>query len=236
MEETKREHLHSGHRNRVKEQFAKSGMRDFQDHQVLEMLLFYAIPQRDTNDLAHMLIDEFGSLAGVFDAPLESLEAVKGMGKNSATLIKMVPEIYSKYLDSKNINRKLVLSDPESVTKYFASKFIGYQHEVMMAAFVDNQCRHKKTIIVSEGGQSSTDVNIRKIAATAMNLNATSVIIAHNYPQGVAAPSGADIEAVRVIKKIFKPLDLTLLDSLIISDDSAYSMANHNKFAYLFDY
>ena len=95
---------------------------------------------------------------------------------------------------------------------------------------------HKKTIIVSEGGQSSTDVNIRKIAATAMNLNATSVIIAHNHPQGVAAPSGADIEAVRVIKKIFKPLDLTLLDSLIISDDSAYSMANHNKFAYLFDY
>ena len=158
------------------------------------------------------------------------------MGKSSATLIKMVPEIYSKYLDSKNINRKLVLSDPESVTKYFASKFIGYQHEVMMAAFVDNQCRHKKTIIVSEGGQSSTDVNIRKIAATAMNLNATSVIIAHNHPQGVAAPSGADIEAVRVIKKIFKPLDLTLLDSLIISDDSAYSMANHNKFAYLFDY
>ena len=117
------------------------------------------------------------------------------MGKNSATLIKMVPEIYSKYLDSKNINRKLVLSDPESVTKYFASKFIGYQHEVMMAAFVDNQCRHKKTIIVSEGGQSSTDVNIRKIAATAMNLNATSVIIAHNHPQGVAAPSGADIQA-----------------------------------------
>ena len=94
MEETKREHLHSVHRSRVKEQFAKSGMRDFQDHQVLEMLLFYAIPQRDTNDLAHMLINEFGSLAGVFDAPLESLEAVKGMGKSSATLIKMVPEIY----------------------------------------------------------------------------------------------------------------------------------------------
>lgn len=236
MAETKREHLHSGHRSRVKDRFEQNGMRDFQDHQVLEMLLFYAIPQRDTNDLAHILIDEFGSLAGVFDAPLESLEAMKGMGKNSAILIKMIPEIYSKYLENKNLNRKLVLNTPTAVTKYFASKFIGYQHEVLMAAFIDNQCRHKKTIIVSEGGQSSTEINIRKIASTAMNLNATSVIIAHNHPQGVAAPSASDVESVREMKKIFKKLDLLLVDSIIISDDSAYSMANHGKFAYLFDY
>ncbi len=236
MSEKKTEHLHSGHRSRVKERFENEGMRNFQDHQVLEMLLFYAIPQRDTNDLAHLLIDEFGSLAGVFDAPIESLEAVKGMGKNSAVLIKMIPEVYAKYLSSKTESRKLVLDSPEKVNEYFISKFIGYQHEVLMATFIDNQCRHKKTIIVSEGGHKNTPVDIRKIANVAMNLNATSVIIAHNHPQGVAAPSSADIEVVREMKKIFKNLDLVLVDSVIVSDNNAYSMAAHTKFAYLFDY
>lgn len=236
MSENKAGHSHAGHRDRVKSRFEKEGLSGFEDHVALEMLLFYAIPQRDTNNTAHDLINEFGSLSGVFEASVESLERVKGVGRNAAILIKLIPEMYSKYQLDKAKNSSLILDSAEKVGKYFVSKYIGLTHEVLMAVCLDNKCRVKKSFVVSEGSIGSTDVNLRKIAGMAINVNASSVIIAHNHPAGVAAPSSGDVEAVRVIVNTLRKLDIVLCDSIIVAGENYYSMADHQKFAHLFDY
>ena len=115
-----RQGMHDEHRKRVKENFRKGGLDGFQPHNVLEMLLFYSIPRRDTNEIAHMLINEFGSLAGVFDAPIEALTNVEGIGLESATLIKFIPEIFKVYEASKFSNREARLSSDDD-KKYLAS-------------------------------------------------------------------------------------------------------------------
>lgn len=236
MDDNKVEHSHAGHRDRVKTRFEKEGLCGFEDHVALEMLLYYAIPQRDTNNIAHDLINEFGSLSGVFEASVESLESVKGVGRNAAILIKLIPEMYSKYQLDKAKNSSHILDNAEKVGKYFVSKYIGLTHEVLMAVCLDNKCRVKKFFVVSEGSIGSTDVNLRKIAGMAINVNASSVIIAHNHPAGVAAPSAGDVEAVRVIVNTLRKLDIVLCDSIIVAGENYYSMADHQKFAYLFDY
>lgn len=236
MQDNIKEHSHSGHRERVKTRFEMEGLASFEDHVALEMLLFYAIPQRDTNNLAHDLINEFGSLSGVFEASVDSLQSVNGIGKNAALLIKMIPEMYSKYQLDKVKQTSLVLDSSEKVGEYFISKYIGLTHEVMMAVCLDNKCHVKKSFVVSEGGIGSTDVNLRKIAGTVINTNSSSVIIAHNHPAGVAAPSAGDVEAVRVIVNTLRKLDIILCDSIIVSGENYYSMADHSKFRSLFNY
>ena len=89
--------LHEGHRQRLKERFIKNGLSDFEDHNVLELLLFYSVPRSDTNELGHKLLKKFGSLSNVFDAPVDELCKVEGIGLHSATLIKLIPELCNLY-------------------------------------------------------------------------------------------------------------------------------------------
>lgn len=233
--ETNSKNIHAGHRYRVRQRFIKQGLSSFEDHQALELLLFYAFAQKDTNALAHALIDEFGSLHGVFDASVESLQKVKGVGENTAVLIKLIPEMYAKYLNSKAQENKLILDSPKVSGEYFVSILLNKTNENLVAAFLDNSLRVKKTEIISEGGISKTDVYLRKIVNSALGCNATRIVIAHNHPSGVAAPSAADIDAVRQMVKMFDKLELQLCDSIIVAGQNYFSMADHKKFAYLFD-
>lgn len=235
MADNKKVNPHAGHRDRVRDRFINEGIESFEDHVALEMLLYYAVPQKDTNELAHDLINEFGSLAGVFEASPTSLQSVKGVGKNAAVLIKLMPALYSKYQSSKIETSKLILNDPDKTGKYFANKLLCYAHEVSMAAFLDNKLAVKHAIILNEGTESHTDVSLRKVISTAINLNTPNIIIAHNHPSGVAAPSRQDVEVVRAIIKTFKKLDLVLCDSIVTSGENYYSMAAHSKFSYMFE-
>lgn len=234
MDENKK-HSHQGHRDRMRNRFEAKGLTAFEDHEALEMLLFYAIPQRDTNQLAHDLIDEFGSLAGVFDAPVSALENVKGIGRNAAVLIKLIPEIYAKYQYSKSRADDCALDSIEKAGSFFVSRFSGYNREVVIVCCLDNRLRVKKTFVVSEGDISSAEIDIKKIVSCVVNTNSTSVIIAHNHPAGVAAPSGKDIEAVRAMSNTLHKLNIRFVDSVIVSGDDYYSMATKGKYTYLFD-
>ena len=107
--------IHEGHRKRVREQFIKAGnLNNLPDHKILELLLFYSTPRSDTNELAHNLINQFGSLNGVFDAPYESLLEVKGIGEHSAVLLKLVPEAVKRYLINKSAETKYIHSVDDS--------------------------------------------------------------------------------------------------------------------------
>ena len=226
--------LHENHRARVRKRFEHEGLKTFADHNVLELLLFYSIPQKDTNDIAHRLLDEFGSLSAVFDAPKDVLMNVVGVGENTATLIKLMPELFSRYEQDKIKNESIVLNSAEAAGKYFMSRFIGANTEKLYAVCLDNNCKVKKFVEVSEGNPDYTDLNMRKLVSEAINTNSSSVIISHNHPSGVAAPSAADVDATRALILMLKKLGIKVNDHIIVAGKNYFSMATSRKFEYLF--
>lgn len=218
------ENLHEGHRKRMRERFIKSGLDDFAPHNVLEFLLFYSIPRGDTNPIAHRLIDSFGSLSGVFDATLEELMKVKGVGESTAILISMVPQMARKYLEDKadSVN---VMGGCSDIGAYLLPKFVGRTNEALMMVSIDNKNKIISCSVVAEGTVDSAKVSRRRVMEEAMKVNATRVILAHNHPRGVAVPSSEDVVMTREIGKLFAQVGIELVDHIIIADDDYVSMA-----------
>ena len=197
--------LHEGHRQRLKDRFLKEGLSNFEDHNILEILLFYSVPRADTNEIAHKLLKKFGSLSAVFDASLEELCSVDGIGVHSATLIKLMPEISSAYgIDkTKNIRH---LNTIQELGAYFIPKFIGKKDEESYIVLLDNKNKIIKSELVAKGSVDAVQLSIRTIISQAINNNATSVVLAHNHPAGVALPSANDI---KMTKRLFEALSKT---------------------------
>ena len=130
--------LHEGHRQRLKERFLREGLDHFEPHTVLELLLFYAVPQRDTNELAHRLIARFGSLDAVFDAAFDELCAVEGIGRNTATLLKLVPDLTRRYLDSAD-HEQVLLTSVQAIGDFLRPKFLGRTKEMVFLLCLNNK-------------------------------------------------------------------------------------------------
>ncbi len=217
--------VHDGHRQRLKDRFLKEGIDNFEDHNILELLLFFGIPRKDTNALAHSLMQEFGSLSGVFEAPFEELCKVKGITQNAAFLISMVPQLSRKYLDDKYKTGQ-VLNSTEKVGKFLLHKYIGRKDEMVSMICMDNKCRVLNWSIVSEGSVNAAEVSIRKIVQNALTQNSSNVIIAHNHPNGLAIPSSQDIKTTERIKSALAAVGINLLDHIIIADDDFISISD----------
>ncbi len=240
------ENLHKGHRERLKKQFLESGLDSFHEHQILELLLFYSIPQKDTNDIAHSLINEFGSLAGVFEASYEELITVKGIKHNSAVLIKMIPELYRQQCIS--MNKLTELHETEFAKSYIRNKYeefvqaklTAYTDEVFLVLCLDNSNRIKNCSIITKGTPADAHVEPRKIVEVALRNNSTNLIIAHNHPGGMARPSAQDCKFTENLEKLLAPLKINLRDHIIVSDasrkpyTSTFSMASHEKLSKIF--
>ena len=230
----KDENIHSGHRERVKQSFLKSGFDGFSDINKLEMLLFYSIPRKDTNETAHNLINEFGSISAVFDAPTEMLLKVKGVTPNTATLISMTRELFNTYESNKLENSKVVLDTHDKIAEYCVSRFIGKTDEHLYALMLDNNLSLINCALISKGTPNTSSFHIRKIVEQIVATNATSVIICHNHPNGVAAPSSDDLYTTKEIQNALKYLNVRLLDHIIVSGRDSISLANNKKFNYIF--
>ena len=226
--------LHSGHRARLKARFVREGLDAFEDHNALELLLFYAIPQRDTNELAHRLIAEFGSLSGVFDASVEALTHVSGVGENTAVLIHLMSSMFAKYEQDKANANLTELTNAQAAGAYLVSRFVGKTKEQFLAVCMTHKCRVVNTVLISEGTLESTDLNIRGIAEAAIQNRASHIILAHNHPAGVAAPSAADIEATRVIVLALRALHVQVDDHIIVAGKDWFSMKSSRNFRDLF--
>lgn len=218
------ENIHEGHRKRMKERFMKSGLDDFAPHNVLELLLFYSIPRGDTNPIAHRLIDAFGSLSGVFDATLEELMKVSGVGESTAILISMIPQMARKYLEDK-ADAVNVVGGCGDIGAYLLPKFVGRTNEALMMVSIDNKNKVISCSVVAEGTVDSAKVSRRKVMEEAMKVKATRVILAHNHPRGVAVPSAEDVAMTREIGRLFAQVGIELVDHIIIADDDYVSMA-----------
>ena len=230
-----KKNVHEGHRDRLRQRFLQEGLENFQDHNVLELLLFYSIPRKDTNEEAHNLINRFGSLSGVFDASFEELCEVKGIGENSAALIKIMPELFKKYEVDTVRNDDAILNTCELVAKYVSTYFKGVTTEKMYLLCLDSSCRVLSFNLISEGTVSSTPLNARAIMETSFKNNAAQLILVHNHPSGVVAPSRKDVDATMGIQSLMKNVGIKLSDHIIIGHgDDFFSFRKSEKWKCLF--
>ncbi len=220
----KKENPHAGHRNRLKERFVKEGnLSNFELHNILELLLFFGIPQKDTNPLAHELIRTFGGFDNVFEAPLRQLASVKGMTRNAAVLIKLIPEIYRRYLDEATVSEER-LNSPEKLRNYLLPKFEGLSEEIVYLLCMDSTCKLLKVEIVGKGSEMASFIDIRKIVEITLQCNAKMIVLAHNHPDGTKSPSTRDKETTRRLEEILSALSIEFIDHFIIAGNEAVSM------------
>lgn len=219
---------HSGHRKRVKTEFLARGLEGWPDHRVLELLLFYALPQGDVNSLAHELMDRFGSFAGVLDASVDELCKVKGVSQHTAILLKMVPALSGRYLESRSEVRAVVHCAQDAYD-ILAPYFFGARNEMSYVLCLDGKNQILGVRKLSEGCIDTTSVNIRRIAEEAMSLRAAKIYLAHNHISNIALPSEADLNSTMVIRTALANVGLTLVDHLVFVDGDMVSMKDSQR-------
>ena len=215
--------IHAGHRERLKDRFLKQGLDGFTDIQALELLLFYSIPRQDTNPIAHKLLNHFGSLSQVLEAPPEELKKIGGIGENSALLLNLINQMGRFYLVDK-AKREQVLPTIEDCARYLQPYFYGRMNETVFLLCLDAKCKAICCKNVGEGSINSAGISIRKIVETALREGATSVVLAHNHPSGIAIPSPEDIQTTRRIAAALQSVEVYLADHIVVADGDYVSM------------
>lgn len=217
--------INDGHRERLKARFLREGLDHFEPHNILELLLFYAIPQKDTNPLAHQLLDTFGSLAGVLRAPYEALCRVPGVGSHTATLLKLSEAMVRPYLED-SFGDGQILDSSEKLCRFLQPKFAGRKVETVVLVCMDIKKKVLYSGVVEEGSMTAVQFTVKKIAEKAMGLHASFVALAHNHPDGFAFPSQEDILSTHAIQRALLPLDIRVVDHVVVARDDSVSIAD----------
>lgn len=215
--------IHTGHRQRLYESYLQTGLDGFSDIVVLELLLTYAIPRKDTNEIAHALLSHFGSLYAVFEAPPASLLQVPGVTERAAILLHMQPQLWKRYALSRQADTK-IFATREDCIRYLLAQFRGAREEQVYMMCLDAKCKLLDCRKISEGSVNSTPLPIRKVVEAALAVNATSILIAHNHTSGIALPSREDLQVTTLLHTALQCVDIRLLDHVIIADDDYVSL------------
>ena len=221
----KNENPHKGHRERMRRKFLEHGIDSFEQHEILELLLFYSYPQRNTNIIAHNLLKKFGSLSGVFDADYKSLTEVEDVGENTATLLKLQSAMCRIYMEDKFKEVKNEQLTPANAGDYVKTLFYGYTTEVFYLLSLDVECRLISADIISKGTVNSAPVYSREVVKKALDTGAAFAILAHNYPNGALFPSDSDIKITKMIEDALSYIKVRLIDHLIVADNRYISLA-----------
>lgn len=223
MSTNKDKSVHSSHRARLKNKFLNGGLSGFSDHEIIELLLFYAIPRRDVNPLAHALINKFGSINGVIDADIESLKLVEGMGENSATLISLLHHVFNKYNSETRIKTKL---DSALMAKAFCKTLFGEPNvEQFYVICLNSSNKIICKQLLSTGTSTKVNVNVRQITDFALKNKCERIIITHNHPSEHCMPSDDDLAFTRTVLCSCLLNDIDVLDHIIVSKKDASSFA-----------
>lgn len=216
--------MHEGHRQRMRGRFIQSGLDGFAPHEVLELLLFHCIPQRDVNPLAHDLLNTFGSLHGVFEATPAQLKQVKGIGENAAVFLSLVSAVTRRYQDSLSA-QKPVIKTRADAESFCRSLFIGLKTEHFYLVALDAGMRLIGKTLIAKGSLSEVPAYPRAVMEAALALSAHSVILCHNHPGGSAAPSDSDVQMTRQLMHMLAQVDVKVLDHLIVSGQAVLNMS-----------
>ena len=219
--------LHTNHRKRVRARFIKdSNLDSFEPHQVLELLLFYAVPRRDTNELAHRLLNEYGSLYTLMNAKPEDICKRCKVSEPTAVLISMIPHVCRKFLSSAlDKENNTCINSFNVAYSYFEAILAGQPFESFYMLCLDLNKRLKKTVKISDGTTSSSPVYMEKVVGAALLYNSSFVIIGHNHPNGNKKPSSADVQVTSQISNALLHVNIKVLDHIIICGDDCFSFA-----------
>jgi DNA repair protein RadC len=215
-----------GHRERLREKFQKAGAEGLHDYELLELLLTYAIPRKDVKEPAKMLIQRFGGLAGVLDANPKELEEIKGLGRNSATLIRLVKDLCGAYL-AEQMRHKDVLSSSQAVVDFARVKLASLPHEAFMVIYLNTKNEVIEHEIIHEGTVDRAVVYPRKIIESALTHHAVGLILVHNHPSGHPEPSEEDKRLTRAVIEAARTVDIRVLDHIVVGRDSYVSFSEY---------
>ncbi len=215
---------HEGHRSRMRSKLLSAQFDYLCPHELLELLTFYSIPRRDTNDLAHEILNYFGgSFSAVFEATPAELQKIPGVGENTAALISLVNCILRE-MEKEKLKETKVLKTTEEIADYVTGLFFGHQNEVFYAVFLNNSGKIIAYEKILEGSVSEIPIEPRKIVEAALKYPKTKqVVLTHNHPSGNIQPSGSDIDTTRLITRALNTLDIRVKDHIIVSAHRYYS-------------
>jgi len=211
-----------GHRQRIKTKYGKSGLNGWLDYEVLELVLSYAIPRKDTKSIARELLLRFKSINGVLDADNRDLQSINGISKHTALFLNLLKDVSVLYMEERMFGRDL-LSSPQVVYDYLKVSLKGLMDEGFKMLFLDNRNQLIAMETLKNGTVNQAIVFPRKIVERALYYNAVGVLVAHNHPSGSLEPSQEDQEVTKDIREALKTVDITLLDHIIIGGNEFFS-------------
>ncbi len=226
--------MHDGHRDRMRQRLKAGGLQGFQDHEILEWMLFCTIPRGDVNPLAHQLIQKFGSLSGVLEASVDSLMTVKGVGESTALFLANYLSVYERYLHDSRKKRNNHFTCLDDIAEYFRVSFIHSTNEELHALLLGPNLHVIREEVLAVGSLRSVNADVRRLAEAGLNAKATYVVLAHNHPSGILLPSERDVSVTIQIAELLKTLEIRLLDHLIIGKEDYLSMARSKETSYIF--
>jgi DNA repair protein RadC len=224
MAREEKENLHKGHRQRVKERYLAEGLETFEDHQVLELLLYYAIPYRDVNGLAHRLLQRYGSLSAVLEADYYDLKTEPGIGDNAAMLLSMLPSVSRVYQLDK-WGKRPTLDSTEALGEYAVSLFTGRTYEFFYLICLDARNRVNHAALIHEGSINEVAIYPRIVVETAIRHKAKNVVLVHNHPGGSLRPTSSDMDLTWRLIDIMKDISIGVVDHIIVSNSAYLSFA-----------
>ncbi len=221
--------VHDGHRARLRRQLLDGGLDSFSDVQALELLLGFVIARKDVNPLAHALLERFGSLSGVLDAPAGDLMKVPGIGENTAVMLSVMPQLMRRYTIGKN-KTGTILNTTTKAGSYLLPFFFGAKDEQVYLLCLDAKCKVLDCRKLFTGSVNTVGVSVRRIVEEALRRNATSVILAHNHTSGIALPSREDEETTNMVQAALEAVGIRLADHMVMVEDDFVSMADSGFF------
>lgn len=219
---------HKGHRQRMRKRVAEQGYASLEPHEALEYLLYLTNAQKDTNTMAHQLIDRFGSFAGVLEASEEDLMRIEGVGPATARMLHLMPEVCRYYTKCRTGN-KVSLKTTDALAEYLMLQFAGAAQERALLLALDSRSRVKATLWLRDGTSDRVSFAIKDVVAAALKGGTDSVVLCHNHPNGVALPSREDIQATENIVRALGLVRVHLRDHLILTETEYFSMREENR-------
>lgn len=228
MDGKKNGNIHAGHRARIREKINNGAIQNMYEHEILEYLLFHTVPYKDTNLLAHKLINSFGSFHGVFDATYDDLMLVDGVSSLTATFLSSLPEIFKRY--NEDCMKTTKINSIADVAKLTKMKFAGCKKEKMYMLCLDGNMNVINVSLIGDGDSHGVMVDKKSILETAIRSSCEYCIVIHNHPNGVQTPSSDDIEAVCIIERTLNDIEVKLFDSIIVAGNVWVSIINDKKY------
>ncbi|MBE7040209.1 MAG: DNA repair protein RadC [Ruminococcaceae bacterium] len=216
--------LHKGHRERLRKKAIRNGLESLAPHEVLEILLFNAIPRRDTNPIAHELLNKYnGNLAKVFEADMEELKKVDGVGDNAAFLIHMIPQ-FARIFKTGQWEKKVSLGTHEELGEFAIDMCLGLTEENFYVICLDSNRKLKAYDVLEKGTANEVNIYIRKIAEYAVREKAVNIVLVHNHPNGSPLPSVNDKRLTKEIIRSLSVFGLNVIDHIVVGGRNYYSM------------